>query len=231
MWAWSWASQQVCAVRWQMVTPVPEMASSSIRGHWGGSPPERWPSDRAVDIHAETASFPSFSYSALNLIPSVLQKKVPSQLLHVSRLFLQHVSKPCKERSSPTVVSDLDQMRIGSHIFTFNLRIDRFNRRTFALIVDRFGGVIPNHHADLIIEVRGQSSLTLRACKQKKLIPSFITGGHLRLIQIRPEITKFSQINTLRQLRCVSFPEHVISELAYVIYACATFEQEASQTV
>lgn len=155
-----------------MVTPAPEMASSSIRGHCGGSPPERWPSDRAVRIHAETASFPSFSYSALNLIPSVLQKKVPSQLLHVShyvlRLFLQHVSKPCKERSSPTVVSDLDQMRIGSHIFTFNLRIDRFNLRTFALIVDRFGGVIPNHHTDLIIEVRGQSSLTLHANKKNK---------------------------------------------------------------
>lgn len=139
-------------------------------------PPERWPSDRAVSIHAETASFPSFSWSAFNLIPSVVQKKVPSQLLHVShyvpRLFLQHVSKPRKERSSPTVVSDLDQMRIGSHNFIFNLRIDRFSLRTFALIVDRFGGVIPNHQTDLVIEVRGQSSLTLHACKQENQIPS-----------------------------------------------------------
>lgn len=119
MWAWSWASQQVCAVRWQMVTP----------------PRQRWPLHQSEaplwevavgqSIHAETASFPSFSCSAFNLIPSVLQKKVSSPFQHVShyvpRLFLQHASKPCKERSSPTVVSDLDQIRIGSHIFAFNL--------------------------------------------------------------------------------------------------------------
>lgn len=41
MWAWSWASQQDHAVRWQMVTragKMTEMASSSIRGHCRGSP-------------------------------------------------------------------------------------------------------------------------------------------------------------------------------------------------
>lgn len=41
MCAWRWASQQDCAVRWQMVTragKVTAMASSSIRGGCGGSP-------------------------------------------------------------------------------------------------------------------------------------------------------------------------------------------------
>lgn len=69
-------------------------------------PPERRPSDRAVSVQAETASVPSCqcSWAAFNLIASVLQKKVPSQLLHASdyvpRLLLQHLSKPLKERSS-----------------------------------------------------------------------------------------------------------------------------------
>lgn len=70
-------------------------------------PPERRPSDRAASVQAGAASLPSCQRrrAAFHLIASVLQKKVPSQLLHASdcvpRLPLQHLSEPLKERSSP----------------------------------------------------------------------------------------------------------------------------------